>query len=89
MSDGSDILDQINSAGDLQALEAVRVSALGKSGQITALLKSLGSMDAGTRSAEAPKIHALREQVTSAIADRGCSRSPCWNSSRPVSGRAR
>ncbi len=70
MSDGSDILDQINGARDLQALEAVRVSALGKSGQITALLKSLGSMDAESRTAEAPKIHALRERVTSAIAER-------------------
>ena len=43
---------------------------LGKSGEITALLKSLGGMDPDTRATEAPKIHALREQVTSAIADR-------------------
>ena len=34
---------------------------LGKSGEITAQLKSLGSMDPDTRAAEAPKIHALRE----------------------------
>ena len=48
----------------------LRVAALGKSGEITALLKSLGSMDPDTRAAEAPKIHALREQVTRAIAER-------------------
>ena len=48
----------------------MRVSALGKSGEITALLKSLGAMDPETRAAEAPKIHALREAVTDAIADR-------------------
>jgi phenylalanyl-tRNA synthetase alpha chain len=43
---------------------------LGKSGEITAKLKSLGSMDPETRAAEAPKIHALREAVTNAIAGR-------------------
>ena len=46
----------------------VRVAALGKSGEITQLLKSLGKMDADTRAAEAPKIHSLREAVTDAIA---------------------
>jgi phenylalanyl-tRNA synthetase alpha chain len=65
-----DLIDQIAQAPDLQALESLRVQLLGKSGEITAKLKSLGSMDADTRAAEAPKIHALREQVTSAIADR-------------------
>jgi phenylalanyl-tRNA synthetase alpha chain len=67
---GDDLIDQISRAPDLQALEAVRVRLLGKQGAITARLKSLGSMDAETRSAEAPKIHALREQVTAAIAAR-------------------
>jgi phenylalanyl-tRNA synthetase alpha chain len=64
-----DILDQIRGARDLAALEQLRVAALGKSGSITARLKSLGSMDPDTRAAEAPKIHALREQVTAAIAE--------------------
>jgi phenylalanyl-tRNA synthetase alpha chain len=60
--------EQVAAAADLAALEAVRVAALGKSGEITELLKSLGKMDADTRMAEAPKIHALREAVTEAIA---------------------
>ncbi|HET9336610.1 MAG TPA: phenylalanine--tRNA ligase subunit alpha [Sphingomicrobium sp.] len=60
--------EQIAGATDLAALDAVRVAALGKSGEITELLKSLGKMDADTRTAEAPKIHALREAVTDAIA---------------------
>ena len=64
------LLNRIAAAKDLQELDSVRVSLLGKQGEITGKLKSLGSMDADTRSAEAPKIHALREQVTSAIADR-------------------
>jgi phenylalanyl-tRNA synthetase alpha chain len=59
---------EIAAAADLTTLDAVRVTALGKSGQVTELLKSLGKMDADTRMAEAPKIHALREAVTEAIA---------------------
>jgi len=68
MSDA--LLDQIAAAASLAELEALRVAALGKSGEITALLKSLGSMDAETRTAEAPKIHARREAVAAALADR-------------------
>jgi phenylalanyl-tRNA synthetase alpha chain len=58
---------QVAGAADLAALEGVRVAALGKSGEITQLLKSLGQMDAEARLAEAPKIHALREAVSEAI----------------------
>src|SRR5437764_11293613 len=70
MIDAETMLDRILAAETLQQLDTVRVSLLGKSGEITAKLKSLGSMDTDTRAAEAPRIHALREQVTSAIADR-------------------
>jgi phenylalanyl-tRNA synthetase alpha chain len=68
MSDAS--LDRIAAATDLQELDSMRVALLGKSGEITAKLKSLGSMDPDTRAAEAPKIHAEREAVTNAIANR-------------------
>jgi phenylalanyl-tRNA synthetase alpha chain len=64
------LLDRIAAAGSLQELEQLRIAALGKSGEITAKLKSLGSMDPATRAAEAPKIHALREAVTGAITER-------------------
>lgn len=70
MASDTDLFDQIRNAPDLGALDQLRVSVLGKSGSITARLKSLGSMDPETRAAEAPKIHAHREEVTSAIADR-------------------
>src|SRR3954469_16197902 len=70
MIDAETMLDRIAAADSLGDLEALRVSALGKSGEITALLKSLGSMDADTRALEAPKIHALREQVTDALVSR-------------------
>src|SRR5688572_1935863 len=70
MAGEQDIIGQIGKAGDLAALEKLRVAALGKSGSVTALLKSLGSMDAATRAAEGPKIHGLREAVSDAIAKR-------------------
>ena len=66
----SDWLDKIAAAPTLPALDELRVAALGKSGAITARLKSLGAMDADTRSREAPAIHAEREAVTAAIAAR-------------------
>jgi len=70
MASDTDLIEQIRSAPDLGALDQLRVSALGKSGSITAMLKSLGAMDPETRTAEAPKVHALREEITSAIAVR-------------------
>jgi len=70
MASGTDILDEIRAAPDLGELDRLRVSVLGKSGTITARLKSLGSMDPETRAAEAPKIHARREEITAAIAER-------------------
>jgi phenylalanyl-tRNA synthetase alpha chain len=65
-----EILSRIAAAPDLGAIEALRVETLGKSGSVTSLLKSLGAMDAATRTAEGPKIHALREAVTAALATR-------------------
>jgi phenylalanyl-tRNA synthetase alpha chain len=70
MIDAETMLDRILAAESLQALDSVRVALLGKSGEITARLKSLGSMDPETRAAEAPKVHALREAMTDAIASR-------------------
>jgi len=66
----SGLLDRIAAAGDLPALEAERVAALGKQGAVTQLLKTLGGMSPEQRQAEGPRIHALREAVTDAIAAR-------------------
>jgi len=64
------LIERIAAAKTLQELDAARVALLGKSGEITAKLKALGAMDPDARAAEAPKVHALREQVAAAIADR-------------------
>ncbi|WNO55104.1 phenylalanine--tRNA ligase subunit alpha [Stakelama saccharophila] len=52
------------------ALEAVRVHALGKQGSVTALLKSLGKMTPDERQVQGPRIHGLREAVNAAIGAR-------------------
>ena len=62
--------DSFAAAADLPALDTERVAALGTSGWVTALLKTLGGMSPDQRQAEGPKIHALREAVTAAIARR-------------------
>ena len=65
-----DTLARIDAAADLPALEAERVAALGKQGTVTQLLKTLGGMTPDERQAQGPLIHALRERVTGAIAER-------------------
>lgn len=60
----------IAAATDLDALEALRVAALGKAGSISALLKTLGGMTPDERQEQGPRIHVLREAVTDALAAR-------------------
>ena len=66
----TDLLAAIDASSGLDAIEAVRVHALGKAGAVTGLLKTLGAMTPEERQVEGPRIHALREAVTSAIAER-------------------
>lgn len=66
----ADLLARIEGAASIEAVEAIRVEALGKQGRITALLKSLGGMTPDERLVEGPAIHALREGVTAAIGTR-------------------
>ncbi|TAK08955.1 MAG: phenylalanine--tRNA ligase subunit alpha [Rhizorhabdus sp.] len=70
MDEQDQALSEIAAAATLADLEAIRVAKLGKAGTITALLKMLGGMTPEQRQAEGPKIHALREAATAAIADR-------------------
>jgi phenylalanyl-tRNA synthetase alpha chain len=63
-----DLLAAVASAKDEAALEAVRVSALGKSGSVSALLKTLGTMTPDERKVQGPAINGLKDRVTNAIA---------------------
>ena len=67
---GQEALTRIVAANDLDTLESLRVAFLGKQGSISGLLKTLGAMSPDERKVEGPKIHALRESVTEALASR-------------------
>ena len=66
----SDLLDQVSGAADLAALEAVRVSALGKKGQVTQLMKTLGGLAPDQRKATGQALNALRDEVAGALEGR-------------------
>ncbi|WP_374345363.1 phenylalanine--tRNA ligase subunit alpha [Phenylobacterium sp.] len=66
----ADLSAAVAGAADLTALEAVRVAALGKSGSISELLKSLGGMSPDERREQGPKINGLRDRLQGAIAAR-------------------
>ena len=57
----------IAAASDEAALESVRVAALGKSGSVTALLKTLGGMSPDERKLQGPAINGLRDRVNAAL----------------------
>lgn len=64
------LLADIAAADTLEALEGLRVGALGKSGVVTGLLKTLGPMSPEERLEKGPPIQNLRESVTAALVDR-------------------
>ena len=64
------LLAEIDAAGDEAALETVRVSALGKKGSVSELLKSLGAMTPEERKDKGPAINGLKQRVTDALAAR-------------------
>jgi phenylalanyl-tRNA synthetase alpha chain len=64
----SQTLAAIDTAPSLDALEAVRIDALGKQGSVSALLKTMGGMTPEERQVKGPVINGLREAVAGAIA---------------------
>ena len=66
----TDLLAAVASAKDAAALEQVRVAALGKSGSVSALLKTLGKMTPDERKVQGPAINGLKDRVSAAIAAR-------------------
>ena len=63
----SDLIDQaaseIDAANDLAALDAVRVSYLGKKGELTARLKSLGQLPADERAKAGQEINKAKQAL--------------------------
>jgi phenylalanyl-tRNA synthetase alpha chain len=66
----TELLAAVSSAKDEAALEALRVSALGKSGSVSALLKTLGAMTPDERKEKGPVINGLKDKIGAAIAAR-------------------
>src|SRR5499427_1944089 len=66
----NEILAEITAATDEPSLEAVRVTALGKNGTITALLKTLGTLPPERRKSEGPLINGMKDRVNAALAAR-------------------
>jgi phenylalanyl-tRNA synthetase alpha chain len=64
------ILAEVAAAGDDAALETVRVAALGKSGSVTALLKTLGALAPEERKSQGPLVNGLKDRVNAALAAR-------------------
>ncbi|CAA7625104.1 phenylalanine--tRNA ligase subunit alpha [Magnetospirillum sp. UT-4] len=64
----AEALAAVAAAADLDALEAARVAALGKKGSISALMATLGRMDAEARKTAGAELNRLKDEVAEAIA---------------------
>jgi phenylalanyl-tRNA synthetase alpha chain len=62
-----DLSGAIAAAADQGALEAVRVSALGKKGSVSALLATLGAMPPEARKTAGPAINGLKNEIAGLI----------------------
>ncbi|HEY0570523.1 MAG TPA: phenylalanine--tRNA ligase subunit alpha, partial [Enterovirga sp.] len=63
-------LSDIAAASDEAALEAVRIAALGKSGTVTALLKTLGGMSPDERKERGAAINKLKDRISAVLGER-------------------
>lgn len=61
---------EINSAADLNALDAVRVAYLGKKGALTVRMKELGRLPAAERPAAGQQINRAKQEIQSRISAR-------------------
>lgn len=66
----ADISAQIEAADSMNALEDVRVGALGKKGSVSGLMKGLGGMSPDERKVMGPALNGLKTDVADAIAAR-------------------
>ena len=68
-----ELLASVTGAETLDALEEIRVSALGRKGRVTELMKGLGGLDPEERRAAGQGLNAVKTAVTEAIEAR-----PIW-----------
>jgi len=63
----AEALEKINAADDLDALDQIRVDYLGKKGELTSLLKTLGTLPADERKTAGQDINIAKRDVQQAI----------------------
>lgn len=63
----NELLHEISSAGDLPALEAVRVSALGKKGRVSELMSRLGALPVEEKKTFGAAVNILKSAVSAAL----------------------
>ena len=66
----SELVTDIWAASDLAAIEAVRISALGRKGRVPELMSRLGKMPAEERKSFGAAVNQLRDRVTAALETR-------------------
>ncbi len=66
----SSLITEVAAAGDLDALEAVRVRALGKKGAVTQRMKTLGGLEPEARKTAGQALNIVKDALASAIESR-------------------
>lgn len=64
------LIKQIEEAQNLNSLEEIRVSALGKKGEVTMLLKKMGGLSAEERPVFGQMVNTLRREIESALEEK-------------------
>ncbi|MDG2286790.1 MAG: phenylalanine--tRNA ligase subunit alpha, partial [Alphaproteobacteria bacterium] len=62
-----ELIGAVEAAGGLDALEELRVSALGRKGRITEMMKGLGALDPDQRREAGQALNRLKDEVANAI----------------------
>lgn len=75
-------LARIDGAADLASLDEARVAILGKSGNVTLLARTLGSVSLEERKVLGPQINQMRDRLARRR-KYGPARSPCFPPTRP------
>ncbi len=63
----TELIQMVEAANDLSALEAARVAALGKKGKITEQMKGLGKMDPDARKEAGAALNLLKDEIAALI----------------------
>src|SRR3546814_19326149 len=78
------LLDRVAAAGDLEALESLRVQALGKKGEVTQRLKNLGSLSPDERREAGQNLNRVKDAIAEAIEARRADREESALEAKPA-----